>query len=134
MENENKKSEIKKTNNNLTYIIIAVIAVVLVVVILLVAKGCSKDSDKKDDNNSNEEVIKKEGAEEGDLVEAYGMSREDAINIVKSIYNGDNYEFSAEINEDSKYIVSVKNTITETTDKFLVDPQSTSKSFYSITE
>ena len=50
------------------------------------------------------------------------------------INNSDNYEFSVEINKDSKYIVSVKNTLTESITKFLVDPTSLNGSFYEIDE
>jgi hypothetical protein len=55
------------------------------------------------------------------------MSKQDAINLVKSIFNSDTFEFEAEINKEAKYVVTVKNTITDGTYKYLVDP--VSKSF-----
>lgn len=131
-ENKEVKSSNAK-NNNTAYIIIAVGIVILIVGGFLLIKGCSSKKDNNE-NNENTEEIKKEAATEESIINAYGMSKEDAINLVKEIYNGDNYEFSADINEDSKYIVTVKNTLTETNSKFLVDPTSTSKSYYEINE
>ena len=113
----------KKKNNFLLIISISVITVVILALGLILIKGCSKEKDEK---------IKKVGAKEEDIISAYNMSKEDAINRVKTIYNGDMYEFSAEINEDSKYIVSVKNIITEGITKYLVDPTSLNGSFYEI--
>ena len=125
----------KENNKNLYYIIIAVVAVIVLVGGFLLIKGCSNNKANNEENNKeNAENDKKEAASEESIIKAYGMSKEDAINIVKDIYNGDNYEFSADINEDSKYIVIVKNIITESTNKYLVDPTSTSKSFYEINE
>ncbi len=122
----------KKKNNN--YIIFIAFGVVILLILgFILIKGCSK-SDKNNDNNSNDEVVKKIGAKEDEIIKSYGMSKNDAIEIVKEIYNSDNFEFSADINEDSKYIVSVKNTITDSIDKYLVDPTSSEKSFYLITE
>ena len=96
-------------------------------------KGCSKSSEK---NNEEEQpkTIDKIGASEQALIDAYGMSKNDAIEIVKEIYNSDNFEFSADINKDSKYVVTVKNTITNKSDKYIVDPTSSDKSFYLDTE
>ncbi len=133
MEN-NKTNELKKKNSfNMNYIIVAVIIVIVLILGLLLIKGCSK-KDSSNNENNEEKVIEKKAVDESDLVESYGMSKEDAINIVKTAYNGDIYEFSAEINKDSKYIVTVKNLVTNTESKFLVDPTSTSKSFYMLDE
>ena len=129
--NTNKKEKNVK-NNNINIIIIAVGVVILLLVGFIVIKGCSKSS--KNNEETQEEKIKMVGASEEDLISSYGMSKNDAIEIVKTIYNSDNYEFSADINEDSKYIISVKNLITEKVDKYLVDPTSTNKSFYLVTE
>ena len=101
------------------------LSVILLVLGLVLIKGCSRKKEKE---------VEKVGAKEDDIVKAYDMSGEDAINLVKEIYNSDNYEFSVEINKDSKYIVSVKNTLTESTTKFLVDPTSANGSFYEIDE
>lgn len=128
---EENKNKANKANST-TYIMIAII-IVLVFVIgsLLLIKGCSKDNDNKAPENNE---IEQKGAKEEDLIKAYGMSKEDAINIVKDFYNSDNYEFACEINKESKYIVIVTNTITEEDTKYLVDPTIPDKSFSMITE
>ena len=122
-----------KKENNINIIIIAVGVVILLLVGFIVIKGCSNTSKNNEEQENDTDVVEKKGASE-DIIKSYGMSKNDAIEIVKSIYNSDNFEFSAEINEDSKYIISVKNLISEKTEKYLVDPTSTSKSFYLITE
>ena len=120
------KKENKKGNGIIQYIIIGVITVVILVLGFLLLKGCSNENDNK--------TSKKIPASEEQIKNAYDMSKEDAINIVKALYNSDVYEFEAKINEDSKYVVTVKNTITESVTKFLVDPTSTNGSFYEINE
>ena len=120
-----------KTNNNY-YIYGAIGVVILLIFGFVFLKGCSGSNDEnKEEDTGNVEKI---GATEKDIIASYGVSKQDAINMVKEIYNSENFEFSADINEDSMYIVSVKNTITESVDKYLVDPTSTEKSFYLITE
>ena len=131
-----KKEETKEKSSidNYKILFMAIIGVLVLIIICVAAfKGCSKEN-SKNSNNSNEEKIKKIGASEEDIISAYGMSKQDAINIVKEIYNSDNFEFSADINEDSKYVVSVENTITKKVDKYVVDPTVEGKSFYMITE
>ena len=119
----------KKQEINKNYIIIAVAIVVWLVIGFILIKGGGKK-----DNNQNNEEVEKIGAKEDDIIQAYGMSKEDAINVVKRIYNSDNYEFSADINNESKYIVTVKNIITEKTSKYVVDPTSNNGTFYELTE
>lgn len=134
-ENDILKKEGKKNNYNI--IIIAIVAVILLVLVALIVKGCGnkkENEEKKQDNKPNETVIEKKGSSEEEIKSAYGMSKDDAINIVKEIYNDDVHEYSCEINVDSKYIVSVKNTITNETVKYLVDPESIDNSFYEINE
>lgn len=133
-----KNNKVKENNlQGKNYIMIGVGAVLVIVIIgFLLVKGCSNDknNDKNNENNGNEDVITKKGATEEDIIAAYGMSKQDAINLVKALYNSDNFEFTADINEDSKYIVSVKNIITNNVDKYFVDPTSSGESFYIITE
>lgn len=117
-----------KNNKNLYVIVLAVIAVIILVIGLVLIKGCSKE------NKEKEKIVEKAPAKEEDIIAAYNMSGEDAINIVKSIYNSDVYEFSYEIDKNSKYVVKVKNLISENISKFLVDPTSTNGSFYEINE
>lgn len=121
-----KKEE--KKNNNLYIIVLAVIAVILLVLGLVLIKGCSKKDKEK------ENIVEKDPAKEEDIIAAYNMSGDDAINLVKSIHNSDVYEFSYKINKDSKYVVTVKNLVTEDISKYIVDPTSTNGSFYEINE
>ena len=132
---KNEKIKEKSSINNYKILFMAIIGVLVLIIICVVAfKGCSKEDSKNSNNSNEEEKIKKIGASEEDIISAYGMSKQDAINIVKEIYNSDNFEFSADINEDSKYVVSVENTITKKVDKYVVDPTVEGKSFYMITE
>ena len=111
-------------------IIIIVISLFLLVLGFILLKGGSNSKENGKENNG----VERKGASEEDIVNAYNMSKDDAIEIVKRIYNGDIYEFSAEINKDSKYIVTVKNTITKSDTKYLVDPTKTNGSFYEVDE
>ena len=119
----------KKSNNNKVIIIAAVVVIVIICIIFLLMNGGNKkeNNDKKDNT-----VVEDKGhkIEEKDIVDAYGMSKEDAINLVKKLFNSDNFEFSAEVNEDAKYVVTAKNTISDTSYKYLVDP--INQSFYEI--
>ena len=137
MDKKEESTKVKNKANSTSYIMIAIIVVlVLVIGCLVLIKGCnnsSKNNDDKTNNTENNEIVKPIGADEKDIINSYGMSKEDAINLVKEYYNSDNYEFSAEINSESKYIVIVTNTITESTTKFLVDPTVPDKSFSMIT-
>ena len=112
---------------NIEYIIISCIVLIILLTLgFILFKG---NSDKK-----NKEEEKKSKFSEEDIINAYNMSSQDAINLVKTIYNGDSYEFEASINSNLKYIVTVKNIITESTTKYLVDPTKTNGSFYEINE
>ena len=133
MSTEEKKKNTKKSNNN--YIIYAAIGIVALLVIgFFLIKGCSSSSNNETNNEPEPNSSEKIGAKEQDIINAYGMSKKDAIDIVKEIYNSENFEFSADINEDSMYVVSVKNTITESIDKYIVDPTSSEHNFYLVLE
>lgn len=119
-----KKVEKKKNYN---FIIIGVIVVIVIIVclfFLLGGKGKNNDESKKDEEDKQIVLTEK------DIVDAYGMTANDAIEVVKAIYNSDNFEFSAKVNENSKYTVTVKNTITDAIYKYEVDP--ITESFYEI--
>lgn len=104
------------------------LVVIILCIVFIVTKGDSKE--KKNEDKKEDKVVVDPGhkIEEKDIVDAYGMSKDDAIKLVKKLFNSDNFEFSAEINSDSKYIVTVKNAISDTEYKYLVDP--ISKSYY----
>ena len=126
---ESKKNSSNKSKN---IIIIAIVIVIVLALLLILIRGCSKG--KKEDKKEEEKIIEKKGSSEENIKEAYGMSKEDAINIVKEIYNSDSYEFTCEIDNDSKYVVTVKNIVTNEVTKYIVDPESKDNSFYEINE
>jgi len=120
---ENKKTPKIKINfdfkKNKNKIIIAgvVLSVVIIIIICLVVLGGKKE-EKEQQKTTDEKIV----ATEETVEEEYGFSKEDAINSVKSLYNSDAYEFTATIREDNMYVVTVKNTETDTTHTYIVDP------------
>lgn len=131
---EVKKNNLEKKNNtktkkidNKVLIIGAAVIVIVIILVGFLLFGGSKN-DKKEKDNGN--VMEEPEVSENDLKDAYGMSKEDAINLVKNNFNGDNFEFSAEINENNMYTVTIKNTLTGTIYKYEVDP--IEKSYYDL--
>lgn len=108
-----------------------IIAIVLIiaVIICLVFLFSKKSEDSNKDNEPKTEEKGKVFTEK-DIEDAYGMSSSDAIEIVKKLYNSDNFKFDASVSGDAKYIVTVTNTITNYVYKFEVDP--INESFYEI--
>jgi len=135
---DNKNIEKSNKKGDFKIIMIATIIVIAIVVIAVLINSFGKKEKTKEDNNEDNKVEKneviKKGSSEEDIKLSYGMSKEDAINIVKEIYNGDVFEFVCDINSDSKYIVTVKNTLSNSVTKYLVDPESKDNSFYEINE
>ena len=122
---------LKKRKKELAIGLVFLVVIILLVVFLLVNNGSKKENDKKkDDNPQNDVVDKGHKVEEKDIVESYGVSKEDAIKMVKTLFNSDTFEFSATITSDGKYEVTVTNTLSNTTYKYLVDP--VSKSYYEV--
>ena len=133
MKKEEKKDEKKETKKGQLPIglIIGVVALIVIIIVIffVVGGGNGKKENTTDEPNTNEDLKKQEtNIEEKHIIEAYGMSKDDAINKVKEIFNSDTFEFTAEINKEAKYVVTVKNVITEQTYKYLVDPISKSYS------
>lgn len=114
--------EIMLDKKNRKYVYGIGIALLVIIVLIFVATALSKEEEepgKKPVDKEKEEVIV---SDENTIKEEYGFSKEDAIAVVKKSYNSDNYEFSAKAREDNKYIVTVKNTETGSTYKYVVDP------------
>lgn len=91
------------------------------------------NNSKEEDNNingNNEENIVYEKVTEDQIVDVYGVSKEDAIALVKQNFNSDNFEYSVEISSEARYIVTVKNVIDEKEYKFEVNPMT--KEYYVI--
>lgn len=107
---------------------VLLVAVVVCIVFLLLNNG---DSNKNENENSTgtgevENVV----ITEEEIVKTYGVTKEDAIKLVKQSINSDNFEYSVTINSKAKYIVTVKNTLTNSEYKFEVDPMT--KQYYEI--
>lgn len=113
-----KKVE-KKDNSKINIIIVvALVAVVVVSLALLVPSLTKKDPKKEEKKETNEKIE----VTEKTISEEYGFTKDDAIKAVKKIYNSDNYSFEAEVRNDNMYIVTVTNTDTNESQKYLVDP------------
>lgn len=110
--------------------VVLLIAVILCIV-FLVTNGKDKkekniDNNIEDTNKAPEDVA----FSEEDLKSAYGVNKEDAINLVKPLFNSDNFEYTAVVTNKAKYLVTVKNTISKQEYQFEVDP--VTKSYYEI--
>lgn len=105
----------KFIKNNLRVIIALLIAVILIVtgVILL-------NNDKPSNNNDNPVIDK--NVTEDDIIAATGMTKEEAIEIVKVNFGSDNYEFSATATNDGLYKVTVTNVVDDSKIIYYVDP------------
>ena len=129
---ENKKvekKEVKSTNlkNKKNLLIIGAAVVIIIIGILVAVLGNDKDPEggkpsKETQINSTEETVEDE----------YGFSKEDAINVIKGIFNSDSYQYEATVREDNMYIVTVTNPDSDTKYAYVVDPND--GSFYEIAE
>lgn len=102
-----------KENIRLTIAVIVALSLILAGVILIVF---NKDDKKEKPNTPTEET------REEQLVESTGMTKEQAIEIVKENFGSDNYEFTAEATNDGFYKVTAKNTVEDTEIVYYVDP------------
>lgn len=98
-------------------LIIAVFIALLLIIIGVILLNTTKEEKKKE---PSKEVV--EQNKEDKLVDATGMTKEDAIEIVKENFESDNYEFSATVTNDGLYKVVVTNTVDESKIVYFVDP------------
>ena len=107
---------------------ILLVAVIVCIVFLLLNNGDNSNNENGNtvDNTEVENVV----ITEEEIVNTYGLTKEDAINLVKQNINSDNFEYSVEINNKARYVVTVKNTLTNTEYKYEVDPMT--KEYYEI--
>ncbi len=115
----------KKNSNNNLIILVALVILTIIGLIILIIKGVG---DKKE-NKENNEPGEVENFKENQIVEAYDISKEEAIGLVRNYFTGDVYDFSCEI-KGANYIVTVKNKLSGEVYEYQVDP--VSKSFYQI--
>ena len=103
----------KFIKENLRVFIAVLIAVILIAigVILILINGDHENDITKD------QIMKEE-----ELVEITGMSGNDAIEVVKQNFHGNNYEFSVEITSDSLYKVKAVSKTSDSEIIYFVDP------------
>ena len=112
------KNQTKKANKkiNLIILIAAIVLIISGIMIALFSGNGNKEKDKgqNEEKNivSNEETVEEE----------YGFTKQDAIEVIKKIYNSDSYEIKAEVREDNMYIVTVSNPDTNSEYKYVVNP------------
>lgn len=106
---------------------VLLIAVIVCIVFLFVNNG---DNDNENENSNTGNEIENVVITEEEIVGAYGVTKEDAIALVKQSINSDNFEFTVTISSEAKYIVTVKNTLTDAIYKYEVDPMT--KQYYEI--
>lgn len=135
-----EKFDIKKHKREL--IIIGVALLVAIVTIVFVKLGTQEDEyypidkievpDDEEEQEKPEEkpTVKPGTTSEETMIKVYGMSKEDAIKLVKTAINSDSFEYTAVISKDAKYVVTVKSTVSNTKYTYEVDPLT--KEFYEI--
>ncbi len=116
-------AEAKKTNKkinlkNKKILLIVGVAVVIIIIGILVAV-LGNDKEKEGGKPSKETEI---NATEQTVEDEYGFSKEDAINVIKGVFNSDSYQYEATIREDNMYIVTVTNPDSDSKYTYIVDP------------
>lgn len=138
---EEKNAENRQiTNERKTKIIIILVTVlvalaILIAFLMLGAKGDKNNTNNNTDNKNNIENIEQntenekfnnpkdaENVTEADIIGVYNFSKEDAKKMVMANFNSDNFEFYVNVSTEGKYIVTVRNTISEKIYKYEVDP------------
>jgi len=100
------------------------LVIAVIIAIILIAAGAILlifTEDDKEKPTKPKEPVQEENREE-QLIDATGMTKEDAIKIVKANFGSDNYEFTAEATKDGLYKVTVKNTVEDSKFIYYVDP------------
>lgn len=151
MEKKTKKGKDKKKgqasslwNKHKNEIVIGIILLCIVVICIICLVTNNKDDDNSNNNNQNipgenvefngENNIEtgKDSAtvKEEDLVEAYGMTKDDALKLVKEEFNTDNFTFTVITTNDAKYMVIALNNADES--KYYVEVNPATKAYYFI--
>lgn len=106
-----KKKNAKK-RKQLLLITLAILITLITILGIIFLINDSQDKNKTDVQGPTEEIIEQN----------YSFTKEDAINLIKPLFHSDNYSFSAELNKDSLYVVTIINTLTSTKYIYYVDP------------
>lgn len=104
----------KFIKENLRVVIAVGVAIILIIagIIMILVNNDIKDNNS---NNDHEEQASK-------IEDVTGMSKEDAIEIVKENFYSDNYKFSVEVTIDSLYKVTAINIVDNSEIVYFVDP------------
>ncbi len=138
---EEKNAENRQITNEQKAKIIIILVTVLVALAILIAflmlgaKGDKNNTNNNTDNKNNIENIEQntenekfnnpkdaENVTEADIIGVYNFSKEDAKKMVMANFNSDNFEFYVNVSTEGKYIVTVRNTISEKIYKYEVNP------------
>lgn len=110
---------------------VGVVILIAVGVVLLVNNNNKpKEETKKPDEKEEFRKEDSDKLKEQDIIDVYKFSKEDAIELVKTGLNSDNFEFEAYVTDNGKYLVVVKNVINDNEYKYEVDP--VYKEFYEV--
>ena len=113
----NKIIEKIKKDNKLLVLILLALVLIAAGILLVVTNNDSSNNGTNEINGIKEEEV---------------ISKEEALNIIKPLFNGDNYEFSVEQIIGESYKVTVTNNLTGNIYYYFVDAKT--KSYYLKTE
>ncbi len=99
------------------------LAAIIGIVISLVIIGWGIYAIVNNRKQPEKSPIKEVKVKEEDVTNTFGTTKEEAIEAVKNIYNGDSYEFEATIRADNFYIVTVTHVVTKNKVIYEVNPQ-----------
>lgn len=117
-------------------ILIGVVIVLIVGAVVFFILNNNKKEDKSNSNKTNTEQRKYvtqtevDFMSEDEIIKTFGITGEDAINIIKDIFNKETYQFEAKY-DSGKYFIDV--TDQETGEKFVVQFDPVDRSFFQTT-
>lgn len=112
-----------KKKNRYLWLSIIIVSIIVIVIGVVMAMNNGKDKTKDDDKNKDIPEQKEEYvSDEGKIEEQYNFTTEDAIAVIKNIFNGDGYEFTAKIRIDNMYVVTVTNKDIDSKYVYIVNP------------
>lgn len=98
------------------------VVAVFIAVVLIIAGIVLLNIDNDKDEGKVQPPSVEEKTREEQLEESTGMTKEEAIEIVKDNFKSDNYEFTSVATDDGLYKVVITNIIDQTEIIYYVDP------------
>ena len=105
-------NELLKNKKRFLFIVLGTVLLFALCVFIFILFNKSDTSGSNLDEDDPVIVPEVDKNLEKTIIEAYGVSCDDANDIVKGLFNGDIYEFKCEVNANGTYNVTVKNTLT----------------------